>query len=302
MASKFSGGVALALLAAFGFSAKAIFIKLAYGHAQAAPVGAVTLLTLRMAFALPVFLWIGLRESRNATPLERSDWGAIVVLGLLGYYGASMLDFMGLQYITAGLERLILFTYPTMTLLLGVFLHGHKVARREWAAMALCYLGVAAAFAHDLELSTETSAVWVGAAFVLASCLCYAFYLVGSGTMLARVGVARFTALTMLVSTAATLVHFLTTQPFSALVQPLPIYGYGLAMAVLSTIIPVFAQSAAIRRIGSGRAALIGTIGPLLTIVFGWWLLGETISAWQLAGMALVVAGVVLVSRRGSAA
>ncbi len=110
------------------------------------------------------------------------------------------------------------------------------------------------------------------------------------------------TARAMLVSTAATLVHFLASQPLSALVQPLPIYGYGLAMAVLSTIIPVFAQSAAIRRIGSGRAALIGTIGPLLTIVFGWWLLGETISVWQLAGMALVVAGVVLVSRRGSAA
>lgn len=301
MASKFSGGVALALLAAFGFSAKAIFIKLAYGYAQAAPVGAVTLLALRMAFALPVFLWIGLRESRNATPLERRDWAAILALGLLGYYGASILDFLGLQYISAGLERLILF-YPTLTLLLGALLYGQKIGRREWWALALCYLGIGAAFAHDLNLSAETSAVWIGAAFVFGSSVCYALYLSGSGPMLARIGVTRFTALAMLVSTAATLVHFLASQPLSALVQPLPIYGYGLAMAVLSTIIPVFAQSAAIRRIGSGRAALIGTIGPLLTIVFGWWLLGETISVWQLAGMALVVAGVVLVSRRGSAA
>jgi drug/metabolite transporter (DMT)-like permease len=297
MASKLSGGVALALLAAFGFSAKAILVKMAYGHSGAEPVGAVTLLALRMAFALPVFFWVGLRESRHAPPLERRDWVAIVVLGLLGYYGASMLDFMGLQYITAGLERLILFTYPTMTLLLGVFLYGHKVARREWTAMALCYVGVSAAFAHDLELSTETSAVWLGGAFVLASCLCYAFYLVGSGTMLAKVGVARFTALTMLVSTAATLAHFFATQPVSALAQPLPIYGYGIAMAVLSTIIPVFAQSAAIRRIGSGRAALIGTIGPLMTIALGWWLLSEPISMWQLIGAALVVAGVVIVGR-----
>ena len=302
MASKFSGGVALALLAAFGFSAKAIFIKLAYGYAQAAPVGAVTLLALRMAFALPVFLWIGLRESRNATPLERRDWAAILALGLLGYYGASILDFLGLQYISAGLERLILFTYPTLTLLLGALLYGQKIGRREWWALALCYLGIGAAFAHDLNLSAETSAVWIGAAFVFGSSVCYALYLSGSGPMLARIGVTRFTALAMLVSTAATLVHFLASQPLSALVQPLPIYGYGLAMAVLSTIIPVFAQSAAIRRIGSGRAALIGTIGPLLTIVFGWWLLGETISVWQLAGMALVLAGVVLVSRRGSAA
>jgi len=298
MAPNFSGGVALALLAAFGFSAKAILIKLAYGYSEAAPVGAVTLLALRMAFALPVFLWIGLRESRNATPLARRDWAAIVALGLLGYYGASILDFLGLQYITAGLERLILFTYPTLTLLLGALLYGQAVGRREWGALALCYLGIGAAFAHDLNLSAETSVVWIGAAFVFGSSVCYALYLAGSGPMLARVGVARFTALAMLVSTAATLVHFLATEPLSALVQPLPIYGYGLAMALLSTVVPVFAQSAAIRRIGSGRAALIGTSGPLLTIVLGWWLLGERISAWQLGGMALVVAGVVLVSRR----
>ena len=261
-----------------------------------------TLLALRMAFALPVFLWVGLRESRNAPPLSRRDWAAIVVLGLLGYYGASILDFLGLQYISAGLERLILFTYPTMTLLIGALLYGHRVGRREWGAVVLCYLGIGAGFAHDLNLSAETTAVWLGAGLVFGSSLSYALYLAGSGAMLARVGVARFTALAMLVSTAATLAHFVATQPLAALVQPMPIYGYGLAMAVLSTIIPVFAQSAAIRRIGSGRAALIGTIGPLLTIVFGWWLLGERISAWQLAGMALVVAGVVLVSRRGRAA
>jgi drug/metabolite transporter (DMT)-like permease len=294
MAPNLSGGVALAVLAAFGFSAKAIFVKLAYASA---PVEAVTLLALRMTFSLPVFLWVGLRESRNAPPLAGRDWTAIVVLGLLGYYGASILDFLGLQYITAGLERLILFTYPTLTLLLGALLYGQKIGRREWSAVALCYIGIAAAFAHDLNLSAETSVVWIGAGFVFASSLSYALYLSGSGPMLARVGVARFTALAMLVSTAATLGHFFATQPISALIQPMPIYGYGIAMALFSTVIPVFAQSAAIRRIGSGRAALIGTVGPLMTIVLGWWLLGESISTWQMAGAALVVAGVVLVSR-----
>jgi drug/metabolite transporter (DMT)-like permease len=299
MAPNLSGGVALAVLAAFGFSAKAILIKLAYATTS---VEAVTLLALRMAFSLPVFLWVGLRESRNATPLTRRDWAAIVVLGLLGYYGASILDFIGLQYITAGLERLILFTYPTLTLLFGAVLYGQAVGRREWVAVALCYLGIGAAFAHDLNLSAGTSAVWIGAGFVFGSSLCYALYLSGSGPMLARVGVARFTALAMLVSTAATLTHFFATQPLSALVQPLPIYGYGIAMALLSTVIPVFAQSAAIRRIGSGRAALIGTVGPLMTIALGWWLLDEAISSWQIGGAALVVAGLVLVSRRGSGA
>lgn len=288
-------GVWLAVLAAFGFSLKAIFVKLAYA---AAPVDAVTLLALRMAFSLPVFLWVGLCASRGAPALTARDWLAIVVLGLLGYYGASILDFVGLQYITAGLERLILFTYPTLTLLLGALFFGETIGRRAWLALGLCYVGIAAAFAHDLRQSAEVAAVWIGGAFVFASALSYALYLAGSGRMLARVGVARFTALAMLVSTAATLLHFFVTQPLTALAQPLPIYGYGLAMAVLSTAIPVFAQSAAIRRIGAGRAVLIGTVGPLMTIALGWWLLGEAMSVWQLAGAALVVAGVLLVSLR----
>jgi len=290
-----SAGLWLAVLAAFGFSAKAIFVKLAYA---VAPVDAVTLLALRMAFSLPVFLWVGLRSSRGAPALSASDWLAIVALGLLGYYGASILDFIGLQTITAGLERLILFTYPTLTLLLGAVFFGETIGRRAWLALALCYAGIAVAFAHDLHQVADVSAVWIGTAFVFASSLSYALYLTGSGRMLARVGVARFTALAMLVSTAATLLHFFVKQPLLALIQPLPVYGYGLAMAILSTAIPVFAQSAAIRRIGAGRAVLIGTVGPLMTIAMGWWLLGETISAWQLGGAALVVAGVILVSQR----
>jgi drug/metabolite transporter (DMT)-like permease len=296
MAPNLSGGVALAIVAALGFSAKAIFVKLAYA---AAPVDAVTLLALRMAFSLPVFLWVGLRESRGAMPLTRRDWLAVVVLGLLGYYGASILDFAGLQYITAGLERLILFTYPTMTLLLGAVLYGHRIGRREWLAVALCYAGIAAAFAHDLDVSAESAAVWIGGGLVFGSSLSYAFYLSGSGPMLAKIGVMRFTALAMLVSTAAVFGHFVATQPVAALVQPLPVYVYALAMALFSTAIPVFAQSAAIRRIGSGRAALIGTVGPLMTIAFGWWWLGESISTWQLLGAALVVSGVVIVGRKG---
>jgi drug/metabolite transporter (DMT)-like permease len=251
-----------------------------------------------MAFALPVFLWVGLHSSRGAATLARRDWIAVVALGLLGYYGASIFDFIGLKYISAGLERLILFTYPTLTLLIGALFLAHPVGRREWVALALCYLGIAAAFAHDLDVSADATVVWIGAGFVFASSLSYALYLSGSAQMIARLGSARFTALAMLVSTAATLAHFFATQPLSALLQPLPIYGYGLAMAILSTVIPVFALSAAIRRIGSGRTAMIGMVGPPLTIAFGWWLLGEAISAWQVGGAALVVAGVVLVGQR----
>jgi len=280
-----STGLWLAVLAAFGFSAKAILVKLAYASY---PVAAVTLLALRMAFSLPVFAWVGFAASRNAAPLTRRDWGIVTALGLLGYYGASIFDFIGLQYITAGLERLILFTYPTLTILISALFFGHAIGRREAGALVLCYIGIAAAFAHDLSLGADSVAVWIGGGFVFASSLAYALYLAGSARMIARLGAARFTALAMLVSTAATLVHFFATQPLSALVQPLPVYGYGLGMAVFSTAIPVFAQSAAIRRIGAGQAALIGTIGPLVTIALGWWVLGEVLSVWQLVGAALV--------------
>ena len=116
--------------------------------------------------------------------------------------------------------------------------------------------------------------------------------------MIARIGAARFTALAMLVSTFATLAHFLAVQPVARLTQPWPVYAYALAMAIFCTAVPVFAQSAAIRRIGSGRAAMIGMIGPLLTIAFAALLLSEGFSAAQMLGAALVIAGITVVSRK----
>jgi drug/metabolite transporter (DMT)-like permease len=174
--------MALAVVAAFGFSFKAILVKLAYPYG----VDAVTLLALRMAFALPVFLWIGFSASRNAPALSLRDWLAVATLGVLGYYGASILDFLGLKYISAGLERLILFTYPTLILLFGVVFHGRAISRREGIALALCYAGIAAAFAHDLQFSADMAVVWIGGGFVFASSVSYAVYLFGSAGMIAR--------------------------------------------------------------------------------------------------------------------
>ena len=288
-------GVALAILAALGFSLKALFVQLAYA---AAPVDPVTLHSLRMVFSLPAFLWVGFASSRSAPPLTRRDWSMLVVLGLLGYYGASMFDFFGLRYISAGLERLILFTYPTLTILITVLFMGKTLHRREVISLLLSYAGIGLAFAHDLQVAGEMATVLVGAGFIFASSLSYAVYLAGSGPMIQRLGSARFTALAMLVSTAATQLHFFIAQPFSALIQPLPIYAYGAAMALFSTVLPVFMQSAAIRRIGSAKAVLIGTLGPVLTIFFGWWILGEPLSLYQMAGAVLVLTGVWLVSRR----
>ena len=287
-------GVALAVVAAFGFSFKAILIKLAYPFG----VDAVTLLVLRMAFALPAFLWVGFAASKDAPALSRRDWFMVVLLGALGYYGASILDFIGLKYISAGLERLILFTYPTLTLLFGMALHGRAISRREGVALVLCYTGIAAAFMHDLEFAGDVAAVWIGGGFVFASSVCYALYLSGSAGMIAKLGSSRFAALAMLVSTAATGGHFLAVQPLAALVQPWQVYALGAAMGLFSTVVPVFALTAAIRRIGSGQTALVGMVGPLLTIVFAWLLLDEGFSTAQMIGVALVVAGVATVSRR----
>ena len=289
-------GAGLALLAAFGFSLKAIFIKLAYPYG----VDAITLLALRMLFALPVFIWVGLFRQRAGSALSSGDWGRIAVLGCLGYYGASILDFWGLQYISAGLERLILFTYPTLTILIGVLFQGKNFSWREGAALVLCYTGIGFAFVHDLGLA-DSRDVWIGGGLVFASSVSYAIYLAGSAPMIARLGSMRFTALAMLMSTAVTLLHFAAAQPLAAFIQPLPVYGWSLAMALFATIIPVFALSAAIRQLGAGRTTLYGMVGPLLTIGFGWWLLDEAISSAQLAGAVLVVAGILIVSHRQGA-
>ena len=288
-------GIALAVLAALGFSFKAIFVKLAYA---AAAVDAVTLLTLRMTFALPIALWASLWLCRAAPPLSRNDWGLLLVLGVLGYYGASILDFIGLQYISAALERLILFIYPTLTVLIGVLFMGKTLEKRQVAALALSYAGIALAFAHDLQATNDMHAVLLGGAFIFGSALSYALYSAGAEVAIRRLGTLRFAALAIIVSTFATQLHFVLTQPFSALAQPLEVYAYAAAMALFSTLLPVLWQSAAVQRIGAARTVLIGTLGPMLTIFFAWLLLTEPVSIAQLLGAGLVLAGVLLVSRR----
>ena len=288
-------GVTFAIISALGFSFKAILVKLAYAVPQAQPVDSVTLLALRMAFSLPFFAWVGWSASRKLAPLQARDWLTVLALGLLGYYGASILDFMGLQYISASLERLILFTYPLLTILIGVFFFGKRLGWPEGAALLLSYAGIGLAFAHDLHLAADMRTVLLGSALVLGSALSYAFYQAGSEPAIARLGAMRFSALALLVSTFATLAHFAATQPLAALQQPLPVYGHALGMAVFSTVLPVLMTSAAIRHIGAGRTALVGSLGPVMTIFFSAWLLGEALSWWQLGGAALVLSGVLLI-------
>ena len=285
-------GVLFALLAAVGFSGKAILVKLAYlDH-----VDAITLLALRMVFAVPFFIavavWI---QKHHAEPLNRHDKLLILVLGLIGYYLSSLLDFLGLQYISAGLERLILFLYPTMTVILAAFIYKRPIGRKVLLAMALSYAGIALVFLHDVGMKQGGSVV-LGATLVFASTLSYSTYLVGVGHAVQRIGTTRFTAYAMMVASAASLLQFFVMRPMSALDLPWHVYELSIAMAIFSTVLPVFLLSYAIRRIGSGSASLIGSVGPISTIYMAYLFLGESITTLQIAGSALVLCGVLIIS------
>lgn len=289
-------GAVFAALAAIGFSAKAILVKLAY----ASTVDAVTLLAIRMAFSVPFFVAIAWWSSRNvdAQPLARQDWFAVMALGLIGYYLSSLLDFSGLQYISAGLERLILFLYPTMVVLLSAALYKRRVRGGEILALVLSYAGIALVFVHDVRVAQEGIAL--GAALVFASTLTYSVYLIGAGHTIARIGAIRFTAYAMVIASIATFLQFALTHSVTALILPPQVYLLGFIMAIVSTVLPVFMLSSAIRLIGSGHTALIGSIGPVSTLFLANLMLGESLSSLQLSGAALVMAGVLSMSlRRG---
>ena len=292
-------GVAFALLAAVGFSAKAILVKLAYlDH-----VDAITLLALRMAFAVPFFISVAIwARMHHEKPLNTHDRLLVLGLGLIGYYLSSLLDFMGLQYISAGFERLILFLYPTMTVVLAALIFKRPIGRKTVAAMALSYAGILLVFLHDAGVK-QGGSVALGALLVFLSTLSYSSYLVGAGHAIARIGTMRFTAYAMVVASAASLLQFFVMRPLSALDLPLRVYELSVAMAVFSTVLPVFMLSYAIRRIGSGSASLIGSIGPVSTIVMAYVFLHESVSLLQAIGSMLVLGGVLVISlnsKRGS--
>jgi drug/metabolite transporter (DMT)-like permease len=290
----YATGMALAIVGSVLFSGKAIVVKLAYRYG----VDPTTLIALRMGFAFPFFAFAYAWASRGASKLAARDHAQLMLLGLLGYYAASYLDFVGLQYITAALGRLILFLNPTIVLLISALALGKRFERRDVAALALAYSGIVLVFFHEVRLDTE--GLWLGSLLVFASAVCYAVYLVVSGEMVLRVGAIRLTSYAMCVSTAAIGVHFAIVNPVSALLQPEPVYGLSLINAVFCTVLPVFATMLAIERIGAGRTSLAAMLGPVATIGLAYLLLAEPVSSWQIAGTALVLCGIYVLSRAGS--
>ena len=286
-------GLALAMAGAVAFSGKAIIIKLAYRY----QVDAVTLLMLRMLFALPFFLAIVAWSSRRAAvALTRKDWLGVLWLGFTGYYLASFLDFAGLQYISASLERLVLYLNPTLVLLLGRVFFGKTLSWRQAAGMALSYSGVLLVFGHELGLQGSHAAL--GALLVLGSAVSYALYLSYSGQMVQRLGSLRLVGLATSVACVLCIAQYLLLRPIDQALQVAPpVLWLSLLNATACTVVPVLLVMMAIERIGSGLAAQVGMVGPMSTLVMGVLILGEPFTAWIVAGTVLVLAGVWVCSR-----
>jgi drug/metabolite transporter (DMT)-like permease len=286
-------GVALASVGAIAFSGKAIIVKLCYRHG----VDAVTVIMYRMLFALPLFIGLSWWAGRSKPALAVRDWGTLIGLGFSGYYLASFLDFLGLQYISANLERLILYQSPTFVLALGMLLFGQTVTRRQWLALVLSYLGILVVFGHDLSVRGNHAVL--GAVLVLASALSYASYLLFSGQAVQRLGAMRIVGLATSVACVLCIAQFFVLRPASGIFVPPPVIWLSMVNATLCTFLPVLLVMLAVERIGAAVTAQAGSIGPLSTILLSVWLLGEPFTMWIALGTALVLAGIWLLARRG---
>jgi drug/metabolite transporter (DMT)-like permease len=283
-----STGVAFALLGAAGFSLKAVFIKAAYRYG----VDAETLMALRMLYSLPFFVILGLHATRSVPlSLSGADWRELLLLGLLGYYAASYLDFLGLRHISAALERVILFIYPTIVVLYAAWQQRRWPTATQRLALLLCYLGVVLAMLHDLR--NQAGPVWIGGALVLGSAICYAVYLLRAAPLLQRLGSARVAAWATSFASVLAVAQFFALRPTSALyTQPWQVHALSVAMAVFSTVLPIWLVTEAIGRLGAGTTAIIGSLGPVLTMLLAWAFLAEPVGLLQALGALLVIIGV----------
>ncbi len=295
-------GLLLATFGAIAFSGKAIIVKLAYRHG----VDAVTLIMLRMLFALPLFAVMAWWAGRGKPALTTRDWIGVLGLGFSGYYLASFLDFAGLAYISAGFERLILYLNPTLVLLFGWLLYRRRATRAQIVGMVISYAGVLLVFGHEIigggsggVAHTGGSAAW-GALLCFLSAISYAGYLIYSGELVKKLGSLRLVGLATSVACVLCIVQFVVLRPMSAAFEVAPqVIWLSLLNATLCTAVPVLMVMMAIERIGAAVAAQTGMVGPLSTILMGVVILGEPFTAWIAAGTALVIAGIFVFTRSG---
>lgn len=290
---RFYIGIALVLASAIGFSGKAVLVKLIYRYA----VDPDTLLALRMLLAFPFFFamaaWSAVRAGHR---LDRREWLTVIYLGFIGYYLSSYLDLLGLQYVPAGLARLILYLHPTMVIALSAALYKQRVQPRQVFSLLVCYAGIVLVFVEQASFARAVSDLVAGGALIFAGALLYAVYLICSAEVIGRLGALRLTAYASTIACVLAVAHFAALREVRALIVPEPVYVLGIVLAVFSTVLPVWLMGEGLRRIGANQAVMVSSAGPVSTIVLGFIFLGEPITLLQSLGAALVLAGVVLVS------
>ncbi len=291
LSSKFSSGLLWAAAGSIAFSGKAIIVKIAYRHG----VDAITLVMFRMLFALPFFIAMAWWAGRHQAPLTRHDWLGVLGLGFSGYYLSSFLDFLGLQYISASFERLILYLNPTLVLVLGWVLYKRKITYRQFTAMAVSYSGVLLVFGHEVSLVGDNIAL--GAILVFGSAITYAIYLTYSGQLVQRLGSLRLAGLATTVACFFCILQFVLLKPVAALNVVPEVIWLSMLNATVCTVLPVLMIMMAIERIGPGLTSQIGMIGPLSTLTMGAFFLNETFNLWILMGTVLVLGGVFWVTK-----
>jgi drug/metabolite transporter (DMT)-like permease len=287
-------GFLLTLLGAVLFSTKAIIVKLAFGHTH---TDAVTLLALRMVFALPFYLAAAFLVSTQKENVRMTgrEWLLVSGIGLLGYYVSSLFDFIGLQYISAGLERLILFLYPSFAVFINAYFFKQRISRIQQIALLLTYIGIGLAYVGELSIDSSNPNFYLGSALVFLCAVTYSIYIVGSGRTILQVGANKFTAYAVLAATFGVFVHFLLTHNLREVELGQNMWIYGLLLAILSTVLPTFLISQGMKKIGSNNVAIISGIGPVSTILQAHYILGEKIFTEQIIGTVLVVMGVLLI-------
>ena len=294
--SYFIAGVLFCVLGAVCFSTKAIFVKLAYRDTT---VEAVTLLALRMVFSLPFFLVSAAVASAKSDNVKFTgkQWVYIAIIGSLGYYLSSLLDFLGLQYVSAGIERLILFIYPTLVLLFSSLIFDDKIKRIQWVAVGVTYGGLLLAFVGEANIAGDGKDFYLGSALIFACSITFALYIVGSGKMIPLFGAAKYNSYSMSFACISVLIHYLITSDESLFNLDTQVYVYSISMALLGTVIPSYLVTEGIKRVGSENAAIISSVGPVSTIIQANVFLSEPVLAVQIAGTALILVGVFIISK-----
>ena len=286
-------GAALMFTGAICFSAKAVMVKLAYGYG----VAPVSLLALRMMFSLPFYIGIALlsykRNGATTAEVKPRHWLLLVMLGIGGYYLSSLFDFMGLAYITASLERLILFVYPTLVVVFSAILFRIPIGRKELIALVCTYFGILIVFYKDDHLP---EGVAIGAVLIFMSAITYAIFLMGSGQLIPKFGSATFTTYVMIISCIAVITHNFIFNKSSLWDIPYQVYIISILMAVFSTVIPSFLISEGIANMGSGPASIVASVGPVSTIILSYIFLHEDFTLIQGIGTTFVLIGVGIVS------